>query len=104
MTIGLLALRDEVTEAKNFVVSLSLACSWSRFFGEDRATLCALGDAACEKLKASGAALDQLFRGSQPPLTGSAKPGDKGRFGRLSNPMGRSDHEAEQFDQSLLGL
>ncbi len=63
MTGSLLDIRDEVTEAKNFLGCLVLACSSHRFGGDERAALCAVGDAARAKLEAVATALDELTSG-----------------------------------------
>ena len=57
---SLLDVLDELTEAKNFVGCVVLACSSQRLPYAERAALCAVGDAARTKLEAVHGAIAQL--------------------------------------------
>ena len=51
---------DELSVAKNFVACIYLACESSMHPGDDRAALCAVSNAACEKLEACIEALEDF--------------------------------------------
>ena len=61
--MGLLDLRDELNVARQFVACLWLACQAPGVSREQAAALCAVANAARDKLDEVGAALDVIIQG-----------------------------------------